>query len=68
MVRPWNAQNTLPDISQLIEQLEHHYLTPDGSYLSKSTYSELHLVTPFISVTELLKKILILDTIFGLIV
>ncbi|PKU63618.1 hypothetical protein MA16_Dca026688 [Dendrobium catenatum] len=68
MARPWNAQNTPVDVSQLIEQLERHCLAPDGSYLSKSAYSELHLVTPFISVTELLKEIQNLDSIFGLIV
>ncbi|KAI0511263.1 hypothetical protein KFK09_011888 [Dendrobium nobile] len=43
MARPWNAQNTPVDVSQLIEQLERHCLAPDGSYLSKSAYSELHL-------------------------
>lgn len=43
MARPWNAQNTPADVSQLIEQLERHCLAPDGSYISKSAYSELHL-------------------------
>ncbi|XP_020576589.1 AUGMIN subunit 4 [Phalaenopsis equestris] len=41
MARPWNTQNTPADVSLLIEQLERHCLAPDGSYLSKSAYSEL---------------------------
>ncbi|KAK8935402.1 hypothetical protein KSP39_PZI013215 [Platanthera zijinensis] len=43
MVRGAQSQNTPSDVTQLIEQLERHCLASDGSYVSKSSYSELHL-------------------------
>ncbi|XP_031114991.1 AUGMIN subunit 4-like [Ipomoea triloba] len=37
------AHNLPADVTQLIDQLERHYLAPDGSLISKSTYYDLQL-------------------------
>uniref|UniRef100_A0A7C8ZWM4 AUGMIN subunit 4 n=1 Tax=Opuntia streptacantha TaxID=393608 RepID=A0A7C8ZWM4_OPUST len=36
-------QNLAADVTQLVEQLERHCLAPDGSFVSKSVYSDLQL-------------------------
>ncbi|KAG0479552.1 hypothetical protein HPP92_009966 [Vanilla planifolia] len=41
MIRGTLAQNLPADVTQLIEQLERHCLAADGSYVSKSAYSDL---------------------------
>lgn len=45
MGRGLGAQNLAPDVTQLIDQLERHCLAPDGSFISKSTYYDLQMVT-----------------------
>ncbi|XP_018486201.1 AUGMIN subunit 4 isoform X2 [Raphanus sativus] len=37
------AQNLPADVNQLIDQLERHCLSPDGSLVTKSAYYDLHL-------------------------
>ncbi|XP_072976853.1 AUGMIN subunit 4 isoform X1 [Typha angustifolia] len=41
MAKSLQSQNLPPDVTHLVEQLERHCLAPDGSFLSKSSYSEL---------------------------
>ncbi|XP_068649444.1 AUGMIN subunit 4-like [Aristolochia californica] len=41
MAKGNQAQNLSPDIVQLIEQLERHWVAPDDSMVSKSTYYDL---------------------------
>ncbi|PKA47818.1 hypothetical protein AXF42_Ash020221 [Apostasia shenzhenica] len=43
MTRGVDSQILPPDVTQLIGQLERHCLAPDGSYVSKSAYSDLQL-------------------------
>ena len=44
MAKSGQSQNLAADVLQVVEQLERHCLAPDGSFVSKSAYSELQLV------------------------
>lgn len=41
------GQSLPADVINLIEQLERHCLAPDGSFVSKSAYFDLQLVSLF---------------------
>ncbi|KAK4491727.1 hypothetical protein RD792_002499 [Penstemon davidsonii] len=41
MAKIFAAQNIPADVNQVIDQLERHFLAPDGSLISKSTYYDL---------------------------
>ncbi|XP_020274602.1 AUGMIN subunit 4 isoform X1 [Asparagus officinalis] len=41
MAKGSHSQNLPADVANLVDQLERHCLAPDGSYMSKSAYSDL---------------------------
>jgi HAUS augmin-like complex subunit 4 len=44
MVKGLHSQNLPSDVAQVVDQLEHHCLAPDGSFISKPLFNDLQLV------------------------